>query len=426
MDKVPEIQRQDFLTALEEYVVAARGVGGHLGLLLIDLTNLSRINHSHGYDAGDTLLASTYRHLCDVSRNEKTVFRVGCHRFALILPQLSTPSLIALVLNKVTGVLQRELLDDVGMISAKLKIGVALNRGGNRETMAMLAMAESSVAHVRPGSSHQLEDLVRQDQNELQDSRLELLFAEALRDNDFDLYYQPQIDLKTGQIVNAEALLRWTTRDGRMVPPEAVVGLAESMGRSFELTKWVIHKAMRQLKQWQGSMDIGVALNVQASLVGDPEWPSLLLDAVSIWGVEPGKVTVEITEDAIIEDKEAGYNNLLTLKERGIKLSIDDFGTGYSSLSYFKHIPACELKIDKAFVQSMHASHEDLELIKVMIHIAHQFGLQVIAEGVEEEASMHLLRELGCDLAQGYYFSPPLAVEEFQSLIDSWEGSSDG
>lgn len=420
MDEVPQIRRQDFLAALGANVTGAREHGAHLGLLLIDLTNLSRINHSHGYDTGDSLLAGTYRYLQEISTGRDTVFRVGCHRFALILPKLTSPSFIALALNRVTGLLQRELFGDVGMVSPRLKIGVALNNGGKRDALDMLAMAESSVAHVRPGASHQLEDLVRQDRDDLQDSRLELLFAEALRDNDFDLYYQPQVDLRSGRIVNVEALLRWTTRDGKVVPPESVVGLADSMGRSFELTKWVIHKAMRQLKQWRGRFDIGVALNVQASLVGDPEWPSLLLDAISIWGVESDRVTVEITEDAIIEDKEAGYNNLLQLKERGVKLSIDDFGTGYSSLSYFKHIPAGELKIDKAFVQAMHASAEDMELIKVMIHIAHQFGLQVIAEGVEDEASMHKLRQLGCDLAQGYFFSPPLAVSEFEALLVDW------
>ncbi len=420
MDEVPPIRRQDFLAALGAKVVAARQHGAHLGLLLIDLTNLSRINHHHGYETGDSLLAGTYRYLKEISTARDTVFRVGCHRFALILPKLTSPSFIALALNRVTGLLQRELFGDVGMVSPKLKIGVALNNGGKREALDMLAMAESSVSHVRPGASHQLEDLVRQDRDELQDSRLELLFAEALRDNDFDLCYQPQVDLRSGRIVNVEALLRWTTRDGKIVPPESVVGLAESMGRSFELTKWVIHKAMRQLKQWRGRFDIGVALNVQASLVGDPEWPSLLLDAISIWGVESSRVTVEITEDAIIEDKEAGYNNLLKLKERGVKMSIDDFGTGYSSLSYFKHIPAGELKIDKAFVQAMHSSGEDLELIKVMIHIAHQFGLQVIAEGVEDEASMRKLRQLGCDLAQGYFFSPPLTVAEFEALLVDW------
>jgi len=135
LDQVPDIQRQAFLDALERTVVAARGQGAHLGLLLIDLTNLSRINHSHGYDAGDQLLAATYRQLCEASSIEDTVFRVGCHRFALILPTLSSPSFIALALNRVTGLLQRELFDDVGMVSPKLKIGVALNKGGKRETL---------------------------------------------------------------------------------------------------------------------------------------------------------------------------------------------------------------------------------------------------------------------------------------------------
>ena len=420
MTQVPGIQRDAFLGSLGEAVGYARKEGAHLGLLLIDLTNLSRINHSHGYEVGDSLLLGTFTHLKEIAQVPDTVFRVGCHRFALILPRLANPSFIALALNKVTSLLQRELFGDVGIVSAKLKIGVALNRGGSLEPLRMLAMAESSVAHVRPGSSHQLEDLVRQDQGELMDSRLELLFAEALRDNDFGLCFQPQVDLKTGRIVAAEALLRWTTREGAVVPPEAVVGLAESMGRSFELTKWVIHKTMRQLQEWQKTLGISIAMNVQASLVGDPEWPSMLLDAISIWGIAPHLVTVEITEDAIIEDKEAGYNNLLRLKEAGVKLSIDDFGTGYSSLSYFKHIPANELKIDKAFVLSMHSSPEDLELIKIMIHIAHQFGLQVIAEGVEDQHTMDTLRELDCDYAQGYYFAQPLPPEEFQALVENW------
>lgn len=425
MGAVPEIQRQDFIVALGGSIETARNKSSHLGLLLIDLTNLSKINHSHGYATGDLMLAEIYNHLLGIIDNPDTVFRVGCHRFALILPRLSSPSFIALALNKVTSLLKGDLFTDAGMVSAKLKIGVALNRNGARDTMAMLALAESSIAHVKVGGSHQLEDLVTQDQDATLDDNLEHLFAEALRDNDFDLHFQPKVNLKTGKVESAEALLRWTTQNDRGVSPETVVGLAESMGRSFELTKWVVHKSMRQLSKWQGIVDVGLAVNVQAGLVGDPDLPALLQDAISIWNVDPGKVTVEITEDAIIEDKEAGFNNLLKIKEQGINLSIDDFGTGYSSLSYFKHIPASELKIDKSFVSAMSSTPEDLELVKIIIHIAHQFGLVVVAEGVEDAACLALLQSLGCDYAQGYHFARALPAEDFQSWLESWAGFAD-
>jgi EAL domain-containing protein (putative c-di-GMP-specific phosphodiesterase class I) len=133
-------------------------------------------------------------------------------------------------------------------------------------------------------------------------------------------------------------------------------------------------------------------------------------------------VTVELTERAIIEDKQSGFDNLLKLKEMGVTISIDDFGTGHSSLSYFKHIPAQELKIDKSFVDSMLVDSQDLELVKIIIHIAHQFGLRVVAEGVEDRESLDMLRELGCDFAQGYYISKPLPRDEFESLVRGWGG----
>jgi len=370
------------------------------------------------------MLVATYSYLLDIAGTPDTVFRVGCHRFGLILPRLTNPSFIVLALNKVTGLLHKDLFADAGTVNIKMKIGVALSSHGDRNALAMLALAESSIAHVRPGSNHQLEQLVAQGQNDALDYNLEHLFAEALRENDFDLHFQPKVNLKTGAVENAEALLRWTTPEGREVSPEAVVSLAEGMGRSFELTKWVIHKSLRQLSQWQSSLEIGVALNVQAGLVGDPDLPELLRDAIKIWNVDPGRLTVEITEDAIIEDKEAGFNNLLKIKEQGINISIDDFGTGYSSLSYFKHIPAAELKIDKSFVSSLASTPEDVELVKIIIHIAHQFGLVAVAEGVEDRLCMELLRSMGCDYAQGYYFSRPLPPVEFQSWVESWAGIS--
>ena len=422
MEDLPEIQRAAFIRALTGAVAGARKDSSQLGMLLIDLTNLSRINHYHGYGTGDRMLATAYQQLLGVSKLPDTVFRVGSHRFAFILPGLTNPAFIALALNKVTRLLEGELFIDADMVSVDLKVGISVNHAGNLDTMAMLALSEASLSHVKLGGSHRMEDLLGEDGGVRADFQLEQRFTEALRDNAFELYFQPKVNLATGRVESAEALLRWTPEGGEPVSPEMVVQLADAAGRAFELTKWVVHTAMRQLKSWRDTLDVGLALNIQPGLVGNPDLPALLRDAMVIWGVSPDKVTVEITEGAIIEDKESGFDNLLKLKNQGINLSIDDFGTGYSSLSYFKHIPAAELKIDKSFVSSMMVDTQDLELVKIMIHIAHQFGLTVVAEGVEDRVSMERLRELGCDYIQGYYFSRPLPASEFESWMRDWPG----
>jgi len=422
LDDLPEIERALFIKALTNSVAAAREDSSNLGMLLIDLTNLSRINHHHGYRTGDLMLAASYRELLGVSKLPDTVFRVGSHRFAFILPALANPAFIALALNRVTRLLEGELFVDTGMVSVDLKVGVTINRSGHRDAMAMLALAEASLTHVKMGGDHRIEALLAEGSVSEADYQLEQRFAQALRDNDFDMHFQPKVNLATGRVDSAEALLRWFPAGCDAVSPEMVVELADAAGRAYELTKWVVHRSMRQLKDWQGALDVGLAINIHAGLVGNPDLSSLVRDAIAIWGVEPGKVALEITEGAIIEDKESGFDNLLKLKSLGIQLSIDDFGTGYSSLSYFKHIPAQELKIDKSFVSTMMVDSQDLELVKIMIRIAHQFGLKVVAEGVEDRAVMLRLRELGCDYIQGYFFSKPLPAAEFEAWLRDWPG----
>jgi diguanylate cyclase (GGDEF)-like protein len=419
---LPEISRAPFIQALGGFVEQARSDQAHVGLMLIDLANLSSINHYHGYSTGDTVLLTAHQQLLGLSKLPDTVFRVGDHRFAFILPGLGNPAFIALATNKVHTVLEEELEVDEQMLKTELKVGIAVNRLGERDAQAMLVSAESSLSMARLGGHRRVEELLGEDDASHVDYRLEQRFAEALQDNDFDLYYQPKIDLATGSVGGAEALLRWFPDWRDPVPPEVVVSLADSAGKAYELTKWIVHHGLRQMKEWQSSLDVGLALNVQAELVGNPDLPSLLKDAIAIWGVEPGKVTVEITESGIIEDKESGFNSLVNIKDLGFNLSIDDFGTGYSSLSYFKHIPANELKIDRTFVGTMMQDQQDLELVKIMINIAHQFGLTVVAEGIEDVESLNTLRDLGCDYGQGYYFSKPLSREDFEVWVNDWPG----
>lgn len=422
MEQLPAIERERFLQHLGAAVQRARQDRSCLGLLLIDLTNLARINHLHGYEAGDNVLLRAYRGLVDTSKLADSVFRVGSHRFAFILEDLGNPAYIALALNRVERLLGSELHGDTGLLGVDVKTGIVINREGAREAMPMLALAEASLANVKMGGSRRIEDILAEESEEPGNLRLEQQLTEALQDNAFQLYYQPKVEIASGRVSSVEALLRWQPPDGDFVSPQLIVDWAQATGRSFELTKWVVHHSLRQVKAWQGKLDLGVAVNVPASLAGDPDLPAMLHDAVAIWGVPPGKVTVEITESAVMEDKVSGYDNLLRIKEMGINISIDDFGTGFSSLSYFKHIPAAELKIDKSFVDSMLVDDQDLELVKIILHIGHQFGLRVVAEGVEDGESLDMLRSLGCDYIQGYHISPALQSEAFETWLAGWQG----
>jgi len=422
LEELPEIRRTPFSQTLEVEIEKARTSSSHLGLLLVDLSNLTRINHYHGYQTGDRLLADTYRHLLSISKLPDTVFRIGSHHFAFILSGLSNPAFIALAMNKIERLLQQELSIEGENALVDLKIGIAVNREGSRDAMEMLSLAEASLAQVRRGEVIRVEDIVGREPENPQDMQLEQLFVETLHDNAFELYYQPQINLATGEARSVEALLRWQVEGRGFISPEIAVELADSTGRAYALTKWVVHTALRQLREWRDTIDVSVALNVQADLVNNPDLLTLIEDAIAIWGVEASRVTIEITESAIIQDKESGFDSLQKMKRLGVNLAIDDFGTGYSSLSYFKHIPATELKIDQSFVRTMRTDAQDLELVKIIIHIAHQFGLKVVAEGVEDLESLNMLRDLGCDFAQGYYFSKPLSRKAYEKWLSAWPG----
>jgi EAL domain-containing protein (putative c-di-GMP-specific phosphodiesterase class I) len=304
-----------------------------------------------------------------------------------------------------------------GVMPIQVRIGVAVNKGSKLSALDMLAAAELSLADAKKGRERNLEDLLGMEPPSEREIELERLFYESLHNNAFQLYYPPKINLHTGRPDSAEALLRWQLEDGSFISPEYAVNLAENSGRGYALAKWVVHRAMRQAKEWRDTMDVQIAVNIQASLVANPDLHGLVKDSLAIWGVSPDKFALEITEGGFIEDKESGFNNLLNLRELGTTLSIDDFGTGYSSLSYFKHIPADELKIDKSFIDNLIDGGHDLELVKIMIYIAHQFDLTVVAEGVEDRGTCDLLKALGCDYIQGYYFSKPLSVDNYEAWM---------
>jgi diguanylate cyclase (GGDEF)-like protein len=391
----------------------------HAALLLIDLSNLRGINHRHGYGIGDQLLAEAHAQLLTLSKLPDNVYRVSGKTFAFLMPGLTNPAFVALALNRLQHSLEEVLYIDEDLLPVELRFGLAVNHHSAEPALSMLARAEATLAESRLGKPLQVDQAIIHESTPVTDIVLEQRFAEALYNNDFELHFQPKIALGSGEVYGAEALIRWHLAGHGYVSPEELVGLAFAAGKSYELTRWVVNRSLRYQREWRGVMELPLAINVPADLVSSLDLANMFQGALAIWGADPAMVTVEITEGAVIDDKEGGFHNLERLREMGLGLSIDDFGTGYSSLSYFKDIPATELKIDRSFVSRMLADRQDRELVRIIIEIGHLFGLRVVAEGVEDEETLRALSELGCDVVQGFLLGRPMPEEQLRAWLEA-------
>ena len=416
MSSSETINRPSFFSSLNRFIDSSENDGSSVALILIDIVNLSQINHSNGYAYGDKVLRFCFNQLASISRIDDTVFRIGNRQFVFILPAIKTPSFVALAMNKIVKVLQSENGEINRVVKLDIKIGAALNKSSEHTADKTLQIAETSLKKAKAGTG--VFYIGKPTDKPVPTDAYEQVFKEKLSSNDFELYYQPKVNMSTGAIERAEALLRWQVPGEGFVSPEVAVDIAARTGESFALTKWVIHTAVRQIKQWEKEgHEISVAVNVQADLIQSPELVNLVKDSLTIWGVDKKQLTVEITESAVISDKEAGFDNLSKLKAFGVELSIDDFGTGYSSLSYFKHIPANELKIDQSFVRDMLENPQDEQIVKIIIEIAKLFNLKLVAEGIEDQQTYDYLKKLGCDYGQGYHMARPMPADEFIPFI---------
>jgi EAL domain-containing protein (putative c-di-GMP-specific phosphodiesterase class I) len=244
----------------------------------------------------------------------------------------------------------------------------------------------------------------------------------ALERSEFILHYQPQLDLKTEDIIGFEALVRWRHPERGMVPPAQFIPVAEETGLIDRLGEWVLEEACVQAAEWRnaGYSNLQVAVNVSAQQFRRADIAGTVARVLKETGVPAARLELEITESVIIQQAEQAIVKFRELSDMGVQLSIDDFGTGYSSLSYLKRFPIDKLKIDQSFVRDISTDPDDAAIVTAIIAMAHSLGLEVIAEGVETAEQLAFLKLLGCDKAQGYYFSKPIPAQEFASLLRSW------
>ena len=247
----------------------------------------------------------------------------------------------------------------------------------------------------------------------------------ALNDNALDVHFQPQIDLGTGRCLSAEALIRWTRADGRPVEPSLIASICEERGMIGQLTQFVLNTSLRYQQFWSSrGIDISVSLNLSAVSLSDASFPDLVGQALSTWGVPGERLTLELTESAIVQNEASAVAFMSRIKALGCKLAIDDFGTGYSSFSYLRQFPLDELKIDQSFVRNMVTDRGDAQIVQALVKLAHTFDLRALAEGVEDEQTVAALRAIGCDLLQGYHYSRALAPRELPAFVEAFNRGS--
>jgi EAL domain-containing protein (putative c-di-GMP-specific phosphodiesterase class I) len=248
----------------------------------------------------------------------------------------------------------------------------------------------------------------------------------ALELDQFELYYQPIIDLQSLNITGAEALIRWNHPQKGLISPDKFIPIAEDSGLIIAIGKWVLYQACAQCKQWQqdGHDEISMSVNLSATQFRDINLSTTVRDALFKSGLDPSFLTLEITESAIMDNVNQTIESLLMLKDIGVSLSIDDFGTGYSSLAYLKRFPIDKIKIDRSFVQDIDRNSDDKSIVQSIIAMGHGLKLSVVAEGLEKKEHLNLLSSEYCEEAQGYYISKPLCVEKFNTFIRQWKNKS--
>ncbi len=393
-------------------------------VMFFDLDRFKIVNDTLGHTAGDELLQEVAKRVAACLREDDTVARLGGDEFTVILEGIGNERDVAPVAQKIIDALARpiSLGEQEMFITASIGISVYPNDGLDAQTLVKNADAAMYRAKDLGKNNYQFFK-VEMNARAFERLTLENRLRRALERNEFELHYQPQVDLGTGQVVGAEALIRWRHPELGLVSPDRFIPIAEETGLILPIGEWVLRTACAQNKAWQnaGLPPLHVAVNIsgrqfrQKNLIGMVE---LILAET---GLRPEHLELEITESVIMEQAAETIATIGDMRQLGLHLSIDDFGTGYSSLSYLKRFPIDTLKIDRSFVRDITTDQDDAAIVKAVIALAHSLKLLVIAEGVETAEQLGYLREQGCDEIQGFYFSRPLTVEAFTArMANNW------
>ena len=428
--KMAHLAQHDFLTNLPNRVLLNDRIAQaitlanrhhtHLALLFLDLDNFKHINDSLGHATGDKLLRLVTGRLIECVRESDTVSRVGGDEFVILLAENKNSEDAGVSAQKILEALQALHLIGKSQLHITTSIGISVYPDDGIDAETLLKSADTAMYHAKGKGRNNYQFF----KGEMNTRAVERLIIEnnlrlALEKQQFILYYQPKVNLNTGQITGVEALLRWQHDEWGEVVPDIFVPVAEDTGLIIPIGRWVLRQACLQAKAWQdaGLQDITIAINISAQEFLQKDFVAGVRAVLIETGLAAHFLELEITESVLMRDAECSKNILQQLKKMGIKLAVDDFGTGYSSLSYLQRFPIDVLKIDQSFVQNIESAKDDGIIVSAIISMGNSLKLKVVAEGVETPSQFAFLKARQCEEGQGYFFSHPLIAENFAALL---------
>lgn len=414
--------RSLFHERLSQALLESRQDGGAIAIMFLDLDRFKDINDTLGHAYGDQLLTAVAERLRKNLKPSHFLARLGGDEFVFLISGLSDKRTAGTIAHTVLELFASPFEIDGKEMFISTSVGIALSHHDDYDGETLLKHADMALYAAKEQGRNAFRFFSAELNQEAHERRrLEGNLHRALADEEFFLEYQPQIDLRTGRVFSFEALLRWQHPEEGLISPDCFIPVAEEMGVIRRLGEWVLLAACRQCRQWQqpGLPPVRVAVNVSGHQFNQPGFIEMVDRVLHETGLNPELLELELTESALMAGEQETIMTLIDLKVRGIHLAIDDFGTGYSSLSYLKHFPIDRLKIDRSFVRDIVKDLDDRAIVEAIIAMAHSLGLRVLAEGVEHEDELELLRERGCDEVQGFYFARPQLPEALGKYLEA-------
>lgn len=409
-----------FIEQLKWALRVARRNNKRVALMFLDLDRFKLVNDTLGHQAGDLLLIEVARRLEKCVREVDTISRLAGDEFTVILTNINTVSEASLVANKILQSFALPVKLDNRDIFISTSIGITTFPSDGTEIDKLLKNADTAMYHAKElgRNNYQFFSHVM-NQKVLDELEMETNLRNALKNGEFLLHYQPQVDLSSNEIVGVEVLMRWKHPIFGFISPTRFIPHAEKTDLIIAIGEWVLHSACTQAVQWQkeGMKPLRIAVNISGTQLKRQDLLGATANILLETGLAPELLELELTEGVVMENAELTINTLNQLKSMGIRLSIDDFGTGYSSLSYLKRFPIDTLKIDQSFIKDITTNQDDYAIASTIIAMAHNLRLRVIAEGVETKEQLEMLRDKNCDEVQGYYFSRPLPEATLKLLL---------
>ncbi|HEU4887022.1 MAG TPA: EAL domain-containing protein [Thermoanaerobaculia bacterium] len=400
------------IAASKRLAAKGNGAGPSVGMIVMDVDRFKDVNDTLGHNFGDQLLIEIGRRLEQTVGTVDKVARFGGDEFAVKFTSPDSSDATDIAARVGTAFDAPFVLGDVS-IDVNASLGIAIYPDHADDADTLMKRADIAMYEAKKNQSGVAVYEAGRDEHSLRRLSLMMELRAAIAGDELELYYQPKIDVATARVVHAEALVRWNHPRHGVMRPDEFIPLAEQSGKIGLITKWAIRKAIAQCAAWRREgLELTVAVNLSALDLFDSELPTFISGLLSDAELPPGNLVLELTESTVMKDAAYALKILTDLKRRGVCLAIDDFGTGYSSLAHLKRLPVDELKIDKSFVLNLSESAaDDMVIVRSTIELAHNMGLVVIAEGVENAEAWRILKRLGCDMAQGYYMSRPLRVD---------------